>query len=452
MTRQNDVMPQNNLPQNNPPMSVSPKEGSVKDIWQGRSMARHLGLGLSSLSIFGMTVGQAQATQAPVTIQEAAPAVNVEAAVGAAPTAIAPPETLAPETSAPKVTITPSPEVPQVEIEIAPQAQATPAPTYVDPNLPAGDYSAPTEVQITERSSGCEAQLKWGQSLASSFCGGGTGTAVVAPTERGTAAIVPPAPANANTSGILATPLPPAESVSVSSQSAPQAPQQYAAQYAEPVAQAPLRLGPISISSAGISLSSSIKPYFPGKLIQLPNLANLPKLNITFPVAIPAPITSLFGWRVHPITGAQRMHTGTDIGAPMGTPVLAALSGKVILAGDMGGYGLAVAIEHDNGVRQTLYGHMSELFVKPGELVNQGTVIGRVGSTGASTGPHLHFELRQMTTDGTWVAQDAGNQLELSLSGLVQSLQVAQKPQAGSIKAAVRPTLTQPIAPMKFNR
>jgi murein DD-endopeptidase MepM/ murein hydrolase activator NlpD len=448
MTRQNNVMPQNNLSQNSPLIPVSQKEGPAKDTMQGRSIVRHLGLSLSSISIFGVTIGQAQATQAPVIIQEAAPAVNAEAVSGKVPTAIAPPETLAPETSLPKVTITPSPEVPQIEIEIAPQAQTTPAPAYIDQNLPAGDYSAPTEVQITERSSGCEAQLKWGQSLASSFCGGGT--AVVAPVaERGGAA-PPVPPANGNPSGLLATPLPPAEPASIARQSAPQAPQQYA----EPVAQAPLRLGPISISSAGISLSapSSIQPYFPGKLIQLPNLANLPKLNITFPVAIPAPITSLFGWRVHPITGAQRMHTGTDIGAPMGTPVLAALSGKVILAGDMGGYGLAVAIEHDNGVRQTLYGHMSELFVKPGELVNQGTVIGRVGSTGASTGPHLHFELRQMTADGTWIAQDAGNQLELSLSGLVQSLQVAQKPQAGSIKAAVRPTLTQPIAPMKLNR
>jgi murein DD-endopeptidase MepM/ murein hydrolase activator NlpD len=128
---------------------------------------------------------------------------------------------------------------------------------------------------------------------------------------------------------------------------------------------------------------------------------------------------------------------------------MAALSGRVILADMMGGYGLAVAIEHDNGARQTLYAHMSELFVKPGDVVNQGAVIGRVGSTGASTGPHLHFELRQMTTDGSWVAQDSGSQLESSLASLTQSLQVAHRLQPGMVKTAVRPTLTQPIAPMK---
>jgi murein DD-endopeptidase MepM/ murein hydrolase activator NlpD len=179
--------------------------------------------------------------------------------------------------------------------------------------------------------------------------------------------------------------------------------------------------------------STVIAPsYFDPQLLKaMGNLTN--SLRMLFPVAIPAPITSLFGWRIHPISGTQRLHTGTDIGAPIGAPVLAAMPGRVILADDMGGYGLAVAIEHDNGVRQTLYAHLSELFVRPGDVVPQGAVIGRVGSTGASTGPHLHFELRQMLPDRTWVALDAGKHLERSMANLLQSLQIAQQPRTTAL-------------------
>ncbi len=192
---------------------------------------------------------------------------------------------------------------------------------------------------------------------------------------------------------------------------------------------APIRVGPISLSSAGISLNATaVNPYFNPQL-RLPQIPGLEQLRMVFPIAVPAPITSSFGWRIHPISGTQRLHTGTDIGAPMGTPVMAAMSGRVILADNMGGYGISVAIEHDNGVRQTLYAHMSEIFVRPGDIVQQGTVIGRVGSTGASTGPHLHFELRQMLPDGTWVAQDVGQHLSYAMAQLVQSLQLAQSPQ-----------------------
>jgi murein DD-endopeptidase MepM/ murein hydrolase activator NlpD len=431
MTRQNDVMPQHTAAQN---------QAAHASQNNNRLLVQRLGLGLSSFGLLSMTVTQAQAVQAPIVIQEATSAnTEAQAAQGNLPTAIAAPERFAPENT-PQVAITPSPEVPMVEIETrpAPKAEAAPQPVLIDKSLPAAeapaDYSAPAEIEITERASGCEAQLKWGQSVASSFCG--TGTAAVAPV-KGAA----PKAGQPGETPVLPVPAVPGETAA--------APQEAAPQSAEP--QAPIRLGPINISSAGISLSapSSIKPYFPGKLLSLANLANLPNVQMVFPVAIPAPITSLFGWRIHPITGASRMHTGTDIGAPMGTPVMAALSGRVILADMMGGYGLTVAIEHDNGARQTLYAHMSELFVKPGDVVNQGAVIGRVGSTGASTGPHLHFELRQMTTDGTWVAQDSGTQLESSLASLTQSLQVAHRLQPGMKKVAVKPTLTQPIAPMK---
>ena len=110
----------------------------------------------------------------------------------------------------------------------------------------------------------------------------------------------------------------------------------------------------------------------------------------------------------------------------MGTPVLAALTGRVIMAGLMGGYGIAIGMEHADGTQQTLYGHLSEIFVKPGDIVQQGTVIGRVGSTGVSTGPHLHFEFRQEMSDGSWVAEDAGFALERSMAQLAKSLQVSQ--------------------------
>jgi murein DD-endopeptidase MepM/ murein hydrolase activator NlpD len=146
--------------------------------------------------------------------------------------------------------------------------------------------------------------------------------------------------------------------------------------------------------------------------------------GMMFPLSVPAPITSLFGWRIHPITGDRRFHAGTDLGAPMGTPVLAAARGVVESADWQGGYGLAVVINHGSA-QQTLYGHMSEIFVQPGQQVEPGTVIGRVGTTGNSTGPHLHFEVRHLTPDG-WVATDPEVQLQTALSQLVQSLRTAQ--------------------------
>jgi murein DD-endopeptidase MepM/ murein hydrolase activator NlpD len=152
--------------------------------------------------------------------------------------------------------------------------------------------------------------------------------------------------------------------------------------------------------------------------------------GIIFPLSIPAPITSMFGWRTHPITGDQRFHSGTDVGAAEGTPVLAAVTGQVEVADYVGGYGLTVILNH-NSAQQTLYGHMSQVYVKPGQVVQQGTVIGLVGSTGASTGPHLHFEVRQLTQEG-WVAVDPGASLQSAVSQLVQVLQTAQVPQKPS--------------------
>jgi murein DD-endopeptidase MepM/ murein hydrolase activator NlpD len=146
--------------------------------------------------------------------------------------------------------------------------------------------------------------------------------------------------------------------------------------------------------------------------------------GMMFPLSIPSPITSLFGWRVHPITGVSRFHAGTDLGAAMGTPILAAATGQVEVADWVGGYGLTVILNHSSA-QQTLYGHMSEVFVQPGQLVQQGTVIGRVGSTGNSTGPHLHFEVRHLTSQG-WVATDPGVQLDSAMSQLIQATQTAR--------------------------
>lgn len=128
-------------------------------------------------------------------------------------------------------------------------------------------------------------------------------------------------------------------------------------------------------------------------------------VNLMFPLPIPAAITSVFGWRVHPIFGDLRFHTGVDIGAPMGTPVMAALEGRVVAADYIGGYGLTVVIENDKVKQRNLYGHLSGIAVRPGMQVTQGSVIGWVGSTGNSTGPHLHFE-SLMLAEGGWTAVD----------------------------------------------
>lgn len=111
-----------------------------------------------------------------------------------------------------------------------------------------------------------------------------------------------------------------------------------------------------------------------------------------FPSA--GPVTSGFGWRTHPILGYERFHSGVDFGAEYGSVITAADNGAVIFAGWYGGYGNAVIIDHGNGL-STLYGHASELYVSEGQAVKRGQAIAAVGSTGLSTGPHLHFEVRQ---------------------------------------------------------
>lgn len=143
---------------------------------------------------------------------------------------------------------------------------------------------------------------------------------------------------------------------------------------------------------------------------------------LIFPLSLPANISSTFGWRIHPILGTRRMHAGTDISAPTGTPVLAAYPGQVAIAGNVGGYGLMVTLRHENDRQESRYAHLSEIFVEPGQEVEQGQIIGLVGSTGLSTGPHLHFEWRHLMPSG-WVAVDAGMHLEAAMQNLIAAME-----------------------------
>ncbi|WP_281426016.1 M23/M56 family metallopeptidase [Crassaminicella profunda] len=121
---------------------------------------------------------------------------------------------------------------------------------------------------------------------------------------------------------------------------------------------------------------------------------NLQEKEMLWPLPDYKKITSTFGKKVHPKFNKVKMHTGIDIAAPQGKVIVAATDGTVIKAGDLGGYGNAIIIDHGNGLA-TMYGHCSELLVKEDTKVKKGDEIAKVGSTGFSTGPHLHFEVRK---------------------------------------------------------
>lgn len=288
--------------------------------------------------------------------------------------------------------------------------------TYIDrtdysigatqPGAPAsGKYTQPSTVVLSERRTGRRTVLQPGQRVTGSLFTAPVRKHVSNTTLRGVSRVVTQArsfPGSRPAS--LARPT--------------------KAGFSGTVSVAPGKLGPISLSKAIPLGTSGLKSFRPEKW--LPDGAQL-----TFPLPIPVAITSAFGWRVHPITGAQRFHSGTDLGAPMGTPVLAAYKGKVAIANFLGGYGLSIVLEHQDA-RATRYAHLSQVLVQPGAWVEQGSIIGRVGSTGNSTGPHLHFELLQATPEG-WIATDPSTPLESALAQLVQALQTAQaRPRAGT--------------------
>lgn len=152
--------------------------------------------------------------------------------------------------------------------------------------------------------------------------------------------------------------------------------------------------------------------------------------RLLYPLVHPVAITSVFGWRTHPIFGGPRFHAGIDLGAPVGSPILAALTGTVVTADWMGGYGNAVLMQHGAGLR-SLYGHLSRPMVRSGQGVQQGAVIGLSGSTGNSTGPHLHFELRHLT-GGEWVAFDPGHDLKAAQRELASALQTLRTRQVSA--------------------
>lgn len=136
-----------------------------------------------------------------------------------------------------------------------------------------------------------------------------------------------------------------------------------------------------------------------GKEVFLPGAKPLPEIQyikqkvFAWPIKANHRLTSGFGWRVHPITGNKAFHTGLDIGAAMRTPIHAAADGVVAFSGDGGSYGNMVILRHKNGLF-TVYGHASKLLVRKGKYVKRGQKIALVGSTGASTGAHLHFEVK----------------------------------------------------------
>ena len=143
-------------------------------------------------------------------------------------------------------------------------------------------------------------------------------------------------------------------------------------------------------------------------------------------------ITSSFGYRVHPILRYARLHAGIDIGAPWGSPIVAAADGQIVGAGYAGGYGRQVRIVHSGGV-MTSYGHMSSIVAQPGMPVRQGQVIGYVGSSGLATGPHVHFEVR------------IGGRPVNPLTARLVSRPVFEGPQLAAFKARLKEILAIPM-------
>lgn len=153
-------------------------------------------------------------------------------------------------------------------------------------------------------------------------------------------------------------------------------------------------------------IDSGVSATYNGKL-DIPANVRLDKIDFGSDFCKPldsASVTSLFDYRVNPVTGRYVFHTGIDLGAAQGANIYAMQSGRVIRAAYDSGYGNFVVIEHSNGIR-TLYAHCSKLKVKAGETVKKGQVIALVGSTGNSTGPHLHLEFRKdnQRYDPEWV-------------------------------------------------
>lgn len=172
-------------------------------------------------------------------------------------------------------------------------------------------------------------------------------------------------------------------------------------------------------------------------------------------------MTSPFGWRVDPITGSQRFHGGIDIAANQGIPVYAPQAGTVMFAGNYGGYGNVVVLNHGNSL-YTLYGHNSQLMVQAGQVIQRGQLISLVGSTGRSTGPHLHFEVHynQQYVNPlsylSWLQQQNPNLMQDSQMGpqtaYAQPQTYAQRVAAHSVGTAASRTTISQARPHRVNR
>ena len=145
-----------------------------------------------------------------------------------------------------------------------------------------------------------------------------------------------------------------------------------------------------NLDSAAIIAGSKL--FLPGVHLDTTSLKKAMGELFVSPIAASWRFSSPFGWRPDPFTGVRSQHTGIDMAVPLGTPIFAAMSGTVAVASYSSIYGNYVIINHGNGY-QTLYGHMQKILAQKGQTVNQGSKIGLVGSTGYSTGPHLHFSV-----------------------------------------------------------
>lgn len=152
------------------------------------------------------------------------------------------------------------------------------------------------------------------------------------------------------------------------------------------------------LAAAALATVTTLSRELPARFQELENLretvlARNHRLAHT-PSAWPSSgrVSSEFGTRRHPVSGTVQLHRGIDIAAPAGTPVTATAAGTVVFAGDRGGFGLTIVIDHGYGL-QTLYAHNSQLYVKEGDVVERGDRIAAIGSTGLSTGPHVHYEV-----------------------------------------------------------
>ena len=341
---------------------------------------------IGSLSILGsLTSSQiAAATGSFVIAEPLAPPPQVSAPVTLPQMAPTPTPPKPVQLSAPKVSV-PAPQTPPItQAQPVAQVPTTGKNSYIDTTNYRGTTAAtpqPPAVVLNERVTGCQTLVQNGQ-LSSGSCGQAKREAIAHPL---------PAPPQPVTSQPAFNP----------------------------------RSSPAQVSPRPAQVTAApVSPPYNRATVQ-PSSSQVNNTALLFPLSIPATISSAFGWRDHPIVGTRRMHTGTDLAAPMGTPVLAAYEGEVAVADSLGGYGLTVILRHEQGTQESRYGHLSEIFVQVGEWIEQGTVIGSVGSTGMSTGPHLHFEWRHLTHSG-WVAVDAGVHLEYALDNMLDALEVAQ--------------------------